>query len=184
MLNLKGGSILVAYTLGHSNRSFDEFLELLRINGVSSIADIRRWPSSSSNPHFNSQYIRLRLKEEGIEYEWLGDRLGGYRKFSKDVKDIGMAGCFRSEGFRAYATYVTNIKEAIDAVFYLANIAKSRKIVVMCSEKIPWRCHRKIVADWLIALGFKVIHIIDENKAILHRLSKCAKVVEGKLTYV
>ena len=171
------------YTIGHSNRSMSEFLRLLRMFGIRVVYDVRSFPSSRVAPHFSKTILAETLRREGFEYFWDG-RLGGYRKFGRDVADLGIAKCFKSEGFRAYATYLTTKREAIEAAEKLAEIAAKKPTAIMCSEKIPWRCHRKIISDLMIAKGFEVIHIIDEDWKAVHKLSKCARIVRGKLVYV
>jgi len=171
------------YTIGHSNRSMSEFLKLLRLFGVEVVYDVRSFPSSRVAPHFSKPILAEALRREGLVYLWDG-RLGGYRRFGRDVEDLGIARCFKSEGFRAYATYLTTKSEAIEAAERLAEIAADNPTAIMCSEKIPWRCHRKIISDLMIAKGFEVIHIIDEGWKAVHKPSKCARIVQGKLVYV
>ncbi len=171
------------YTIGHSSRSLDELLELLLGHGVQVVVDVRRWPRSRRNPQYNMEELRGRLSESGIEYIWLGSELGGYRKLGVDAPDTGAGKCFKSEGFRAYAIYITTSTAAQEALERLAELAGSKLVAIMCSERLPWRCHRKIISDWLIARGFRVLHIIDREHVVEHKLTKCAEVVDGKLVY-
>ena len=172
----------IVYTLGHSNRSINEFISILMKLKVNVLIDVRRWPSSKKYPHFNLDYLSRTLSNYSIEYIWINE-LGGYRKFNIDVPDYGIAKCFESEGFRAYATYITrnvNVKKWLEL---LTNLAMNCLCVVMCSEKFPWYCHRKILSDYLVVKGFRVLHYIDENSVIEHKLSKCAKIVNNELDY-
>ncbi|QIW23609.1 DUF488 domain-containing protein [Sulfolobus sp. S-194] len=170
------------YTIGHSNRSIGEFLEILKVFKIQVLVDIRRWPKSRKYPHFNYESLRDTLLGYGIEYVW-EKRLGGYRKFGKDVKDEGLGKCFKSEGFRAYSTYILRSKEAKEALEIIDEMAKKKTVVIMCAEILPWNCHRKIVSDWFMVKGYEVIHIINLNNTIKHKLTACADISNGNLTY-
>lgn len=172
----------IMYTIGHSNRSFDEFISILKYYSIKIVIDVRRWPSSKKYPHFNLEYLVNNLPKFEIDYVWIED-LGGYRKFNIDVPDYGIAKCFESEGFRAYATYITKREDVKKWLKFIEEIAKACTVVLMCSEKYPWYCHRKILSDYFIAKGFKIIHIIDKNYVIEHKLSKCAKIINNELIY-
>lgn len=110
--------------------------------------------------------------------------LGGFRRFGVDVEDLGIAHCFESKGFRAYATYIVAREEVKRVLDDLAREALAKTIALMCAERYPWNCHRKILSDYFLARGFQVFHIIDEKTLLEHRLSKCAKVKNGELWYV
>ncbi len=170
------------YTIGHSNRTADELVEILTALGVSVLIDVRRYPTSRRHPHFNAIRLSARLSSAGIDYVWIGE-LGGYRKFGVDVDDHGIARCFESEGFRAYATYITTSKRAREWLELLVRITRSCRCAIMCSENLPWRCHRKILSDYLVVRGFKVLHYVD-GRLIEHKLSSCANVINGELTYL
>ncbi len=182
--NHEGTMSKTAYTLGHSNRTINELLKILRKYNIDSIVDVRRWPKSRKHPWFNKEQLEKVLLENNIEYYWMGKELGGYRKLGRDVQKTSGATCFKSEGFRAYALYITNNDIAIKSLEKLEKLALNKKIVILCAEKHPWFCHRKIISDWLTARGFKIIHIIEIDKTIIHKLSKCAKVVNNKLYYI
>ena len=171
------------FTIGHSNRSLTEFLSLLKKRGIEVLYDVRSFPTSRFVPHFSKESLMSAVKAAGIEYIW-DRRLGGYRRFGRDVKDLGIARCFKSQGFRAYATYLTTNPLAREAVSELATICRRKATAIMCKERIPWRCHRKIISDYMIAKGFRVIHIIDEGHEVIHKLSKCARIIDGELRYV
>ena len=172
----------IIYTIGHSNRKLEDFMRLLKKFKIELLYDVRSFPTSRVAPHFSKDMLSKTLAEAGIEYIW-DRRLGGYRKFGKDVKDIGIATCFKSEGFRAYATYLVSCEEALKAVEKLSLLAEKLRTAIMCSERLPWRCHRKILSDLMIAREFKVIHIIDEDWQVRHKLSRCAQVINGVLVY-
>jgi len=171
------------YTIGHSNRSFEEFAELLKAHGVETVYDVRSFPTSRIAPHFSKHILSEKLRGIGVKYVWEG-RLGGYRRFGRDVEDLGIATCFKAEGFRAYATYLTHNSDARQAGRELALVAEKSLTAIMCTEKIPWRCHRKIISDLMIAKGFQVIHIIDKRWEAVHKLSRCARIINGELGYV
>lgn len=173
----------LVYTIGHSSRSLEEFLEALLSLGIKLLVDVRRWPSSRRYPHFNRGNLESALSRHGIKYLWVPE-LGGYRRFGVDVEDRGIATCFESEGFRAYATYILTSPTAEEALLRLEELARGSRTAIMCSERVPWRCHRKIIADWLLSRGFRVIHIIELGRLVEHRPTRCAVVEEGRLTYI
>jgi len=173
----------VVYTLGHSTRSLGEVLAIVRRRGVELVVDVRRWPTSRRRPWFSKEALRAALEGVGVEYRWMGDVLGGYRRFGVDVEDTGGASCFESEGFRAYAIYLTMNPEAVRAMRILEEQALRKVTLILCSERLPWRCHRKIIADWLVLRGFRVIHVIDDDREIPHKPSKCARSEGGKVYY-
>lgn len=171
------------YTLGYGGRSLEEFIDILRGFGIQTVVDIRRWNSSRRLPEFNGGNLETLLSSYGLTYMWIPS-LGGFRKFGVDVEDYGLASCFESDGFRAYATYLTMRRDVKPYLDLLINVSSSKTTVVLCRERIPWLCHRKILADYLIAKGFRVLHIISMDRVVEHKLSKCAKVRDGELTYV
>jgi len=174
----------IVYTIGHSNRTLEEFLEILKKLKISRVIDIRRWPTSSKFKHFNKENLERVLNDEGIDYVWLPE-LGGYRKFGIDVPEEyrNYASCFESEGFRAYAAYITVRKDVKNYLKTLERLVQEKTSVLMCSERMYFKCHRKILADYLYARGFKVIHVVDLGRLVEHRLSRCAKIVSGELVY-
>ncbi len=173
----------VIYTIGHSNREIEEFIEILLGYGVERLYDVRRWPSSRANPQYNMDRLSRSLESVGIEYIWYGEELGGYRKFGYDVDYIDIK-CFKSRGFKAYAAYILRSVKAIEALRNIEMSSMDRASVIMCSEYLPYRCHRKIISDWLFSRGYKVIHILDKSRFITHRLSGCASIDGGVLRYV
>lgn len=173
----------VIYTIGYGGRTLVEFIELLRGHGIQVLIDIRRWNKSVRNPIYSGENLEKTLSDIGISYYWFTE-LGGYRRFGVDVDDYGVASCFESEGFRAYATYITRRNDVTPVLERLVDIATRYTSAVMCSERIPWRCHRKILSDYLVVKGFRVYHIIDREQLIEHRLSRCAIVEDGYLRYV
>jgi len=166
------------YTIGHSNRDASRFINLLEIYRVKILIDVRRYPHSRKYPHFNKEHLEKILLNKGIIYYWLGKELGGWRKY----KGESISGCLKSPGFRAYVEHMKTevFKRGISVVIKLA---KKDVTAIMCAEKFPWKCHRYFISDWLLVHGFRIIHIIDEHRTIVHKLSRCAKIVDGELVY-
>ncbi len=163
----------VVYTIGHSTHGLDSFLGLVEAAGSGVLVDVRRWPRSRRSPWFNREALEDAARARGILYTWIPD-LGGYRSFGRDVEDRGLFRCFESEGFRAYATYLVldpRPRRALEQIVYAA--ASRARPTVMCSEGLPWRCHRKIIADWLLAHGFRVVHILPDGSHAPHEGTRC-----------
>jgi uncharacterized protein (DUF488 family) len=155
------------FTIGHSNRSWEDFLSLLREFSINTIADIRRYPSSRKFPHFNRKALRTLLDAEGIGYVWF-EALGG-RRHAAPNEDSPNAG-LRSIGFRNYADYMA-ADDFRAAVRQLLSTAASSRTAVMCAEKFYWKCHRRLLCDYLAAQAVEVEHIIDPCKSRQHKLT-------------
>ncbi|HDD69177.1 MAG TPA: DUF488 domain-containing protein [Candidatus Korarchaeota archaeon] len=168
------------YTIGHSNRSFEEFLSILKKYGIELLIDIRSWPYSSKNPQFNLDRLKKELPAQGMAYEWLGKELGGRRSrgLGKDSPNKG----WRSKGFRNYADYALG-EEFRKGVSKLLKLAEGRRTAIMCAEKFYWGCHRRILADHLLVMGHKVTHIVDEKRCIEHKITPFAKIKDGIIVY-
>ncbi|GAB6148426.1 DUF488 domain-containing protein [Stetteria hydrogenophila] len=167
----------VAYTVGHSNRSLEEFIKLLLKVDASLVVDVRRWPTSRRLPHFASERLGEALRAHGIEYTWAPE-LGGYRRFGVDVPrelEERAPHCLKSPGFRAYFVYLRVNESARRRLEWLARVAGERVVVIMCRERLPWRCHRKLVADVLVLKGVDVVHIIDEGRLVSHVVPECRR---------
>jgi uncharacterized protein (DUF488 family) len=162
---------LTIFTIGHSTRTADELITLLRGAGVERVYDIRRFPGSRRHPHFNSEALAARLRSDGIAYEHHPE-LGGRRRPSPPAPPTTR----RNEGFRGYAEYMRTdeFHRALDRLIADGN---EMPTAIMCSEAVPWRCHRNLVSDALVARGIDVQHIID-GKTSTHTLTSFA-VVEG-----
>ena len=168
------------YTLGHSNRPWAEFLDLLRTYGIEVVADIRAFPSSRHYPHFSQENLKAALEKEGIRYVWLGKELGGYRK-----KGLGKASpntAWESLGFRNFADHMLS-EEFLNGVEKLLELAREKKTVVLCAERFWWRCHRRLLSDWLLAHGYRVLHILDLGQVSEHELPPFARIVAGGVIY-
>jgi uncharacterized protein (DUF488 family) len=164
----------VIYTLGHSNRSLAEFLQLLSLVSAEIVVDVRRWPTSRKYPWFSEEVLRPVLEDNGIGYVWMGEALGGYRRVGKDIdRKVEIPKCYKSQGFNVYAAYILNSPQARIALYQIEKLAQSSVTVILCSERLPWKCHRKIISEVLSIRGHKVIHIIDEEKMLAHKPSTC-----------
>ncbi|HID11767.1 MAG TPA: DUF488 domain-containing protein [Candidatus Latescibacteria bacterium] len=168
------------YTIGHSTRSFAELVALLERYGIKTLVDVRTFPTSARNPQFTREELEQRLRRKGIEYHWLGEELGGYRREGLGARSPNRG--WESEGFRNYADYMLTVKFE-QGVERLLELAASGGLAYMCAERFWWRCHRRLISDYLVAKGHKVIHIVDETKAVEHKLPAFAEVSDGRLRY-
>ena len=167
--------MLRVFTIGHSNRSFEQFLSLLKEFGICLIADIRRYPSSRKFPHFNRQILSERLSVENIQYLWL-EALGGRRHGSENKKSPNTG--LKSLGFRNYADYMATHQFHI-AIEELLSKAVKAPTAVMCAEKLYWKCHRRLLSDYLAAQGVEVVHIEESGKVTAHKLTPGAVITAG-----
>src|SRR5688572_6206025 len=165
------------WTIGHSTRSFEEFIALLVPFNLSLVADIRAYPGSRRFPHFNKEALETNLPRHGIRYVHL-PILGGRRKPDAGSKNTA----WRNSAFRAYADFMETpaFHEGAET---LAGLALHQNTAFMCSEAVWWRCHRALVADYLKFHGWKVLHIMGSEKVQEHPYTPPAKVVEGRLNY-
>ena len=170
-------SILRILTIGHSTRTIADFIDLLRTHGVQLIVDIRTVPRSRHNPQFSENTLAASLKKSGIEYVRLKE-LGGLRHPMKDSPNMG----WRNESFRGFADYMQTPDLEV-ALSELVRLAQGRSVAIMWAEALPWRCHRSLVADALLARGIKVEHIMKLKKPTEHSMTKFAKVDGRQITY-
>jgi uncharacterized protein (DUF488 family) len=164
-------------TIGHSTRTAEELVELLRAHGVSLLVDIRTVPRSRRNPQFNKETLPDTLDRHGIAYRH-EKRLGGLRKPRKD--SINTA--WRNASFRGYADHMQT-DEFVVAVQDLVDLASEQPLALMCAESVPWRCHRSLVADALTARGVEVRHIMNAKTASPHRTTPFARIDGENVTY-
>ncbi len=165
------------YTIGHSNRTIGEFLELLAKNGIELLVDIRLFPASRTNPQFGQRRLARSLEKAGIGYVH-EPRLGGRRRAAKDSKNTG----WRNASFRGYADYMAT-EDFQAGLMALLRAAKKKTTAIMCAEAVPWRCHRNLVADVLKHAGRDVYHITGGGKPSRHRYTPFLRVRRGVLTY-
>jgi uncharacterized protein (DUF488 family) len=170
---------MTVYTIGHSTRGQAELLEILKSWGVTCLVDIRSFPGSRKFPHFNRETLSGALGGLGIKYIHYKP-LGGLRK--KTTPDSPNT-AWENESFRAYADYMQT-PEFEKGLTELIRMATESKTVIMCAEAVPWRCHRQLISDALVALkGVNVLHILSSNKVQPHTMTRFAKVEGQRLTY-
>lgn len=166
------------WTIGHSTRDLDEFLTLLAGSSIAHLADVRRFPGSRRYPHFNAEALAVSLGRAGIAYRHYGD-LGG-RRGKRAPGSPNNA--WRVEAFNAYADFM-DTPEFASALDDLTARARDARTAVMCSEAVPWRCHRRLIADALTVRGWTVRDIISPTKVEPHTLTEFARVEGLRLTY-
>lgn len=167
---------MTVYTIGHSTRSLEDFLTLLERSRIERLVDVRTFPGSRRYPHFNREALARSLADASIEYLHR-PALGGRRRPPKDAPPSA----WRNEGFRGYAAYMQTpaFREGIEELIMLAD---ERRTAIMCSEAVPWRCHRSLISDALTARGVAVEHILDAGVSP-HRLTSFAVVEGDEVTY-
>ena len=171
---------MLVHTIGHSTRPFSELLALLQAADVDLLADIRRFPRSRTNPQFNAEALEPALAGHGIAYRHLA-ALGG-RRDGASAKVPSRHTLWREAAFRAYADYAEtpDFHAGFEALLALA---REHNVAIMCAEAVWWRCHRRIVTDYLLAVDVEVRHILGPGKVEPARLTPGAKVEAGRLIY-
>jgi uncharacterized protein (DUF488 family) len=165
------------WTIGHSTRALEEFLELLKTYDIEAVADVRRFPGSRRYPHFARDALSESLPAHAIEYRWL-PQLGGRRKVLADSPNSA----WRNAAFRGYADHLASAEFA-EGLHELLALAIRRRMTLMCAEALWWRCHRALIADVLSVRGIKVVHIMDATHSVVHTMTAPARVVNDELTY-
>ncbi len=165
------------FTIGHSTRTIEEFLDLLFSFEIKILADIRRLPGSRKYPQFDQDALKKSLEENGIEYVYIED-LGGRRKVSPDSKNTA----WRNKSFQGYADYMET-ESFENGIKFLEKLALEKNTAMMCSEAVWWRCHRSMVSDYLKAKGWEVLHIMALGKATEHPYTAPAKVIGDQVFY-
>lgn len=157
------------FTVGHSTRTLDELVQICDGAGVQAIADVRRFPGSRRSPHFARQALEASLPAQGIVYLWL-PALGGRRRRPADAPPSP----WRVDAFAAYADHMhtSEFRDGIDRL--LASLAE-RPTAIMCAEASPYRCHRRLIADWAELHGIDVVHLIDERRRERHQVTPFAR---------
>lgn len=166
------------YTVGHSTHSFERFGRLLAQHEVRAVADVRRHPYSRRLPHFAAGSLSESLAGDGIEYVQLGEALGGRRKPRADTRGSG----WRVAGFRGYADHMAS-EEFRSGLERLERLGRERRTAFMCAEGPWWRCHRRLVADALLAREWTVRHVMPDGRLEEHRLTPFATVEGDTVTY-
>jgi len=168
---------LTIFTIGHSTRAIDEFIDLLRSNGVTQLIDIRTIPKSRHNPQFNPDALAASLRAAKIPYIHMKE-LGGLRRAQLDSVNLG----WRNASFRGFADYMQT-DEFAAALDRAIELAKERPTTLMCAEAVPWRCHRSLVADALLVRKIRVLEIVSAAEPKEHKLTPFARVRGTGITY-
>ncbi len=167
----------VVYTIGHSTRTLEEFVELLKTYSINLLVDVRTVPRSRHNPQFNKETLPASLKQDGIRYIHMPE-IGGLRHPKRD--SINLA--WENSGFRGYADYMQT-QEFTDNLLKIVALARENCLALMCAEALPWRCHRNLLSDALVVHHVKVEHIIGKDSTINHQLTEFAQIEGTKITY-
>lgn len=171
------GPELTILTIGHSTRTLEEFIELLKAYRVKLVVDVRTVPRSRHNPQFNKETLPNSLKSYGIKYLHMPD-IGGLRRPKHDSVNLA----WRNSSFRGYADYMQT-REFTDNLLKIIALATENRLALTCAEALPWRCHRSLISDALVVRHIKVEHIISASSLINHQLSEMAHVEGTKITY-
>jgi len=163
----------VIYTIGHSTRELGEFLGMLAAHRVTQVVDVRRYPASRRHPQFARDALATALGEISVGYGHEPD-LGGRRSARRDSVNTA----WRSAAFRGYADYMET-PAFEDALARLRELARTGPTAILCAEAVPWRCHRQLIADALVARGEEVGHILGATRVEPHHLSTHAEVLPG-----
>jgi uncharacterized protein (DUF488 family) len=170
-------SDLEIFTLGHSTLSLEAFLALVHTHALAHVVDVRRFPGSRRHPHFAGPALAAALAEQGVGYTWLPG-LGGRRSRRADSPHTG----WRVAAFAGYADHM-DTPEFRQAAAQLLELPGRARTAILCAEALPQRCHRRLVADWLLAHGVRVTHILTKSRACAHALTPFARVEGGRVIY-
>ncbi len=168
----------VIWTIGHSNRKIEELLDLLAGESIRLIADVRRFPGSKRQPQLRRENLEAALAAASIGYQHFAD-LGG-RRSERLPNSPNTA--WDVEAFNAYADHMQSPAFAA-ALEELMDLATGQRTAILCAEALPWRCHRRLIADALIAQGWKVLDILGPRVVKEHPLTEFARVHSGQVTY-
>jgi uncharacterized protein (DUF488 family) len=168
---------VTVFTIGHSTRPIDQFLELLTAQSVQRLVDVRTIPQSRHNPQFGREQLSSSLDNAGIHYTHMPG-LGGLRRPREDSMNTG----WRNASFRGYADYMQT-REFEESLEQCIALARQEQVALMCAEAVPWRCHRSLIADALLARGIDVREITSTTDARPHALTPWARVEGTKVTY-
>ena len=165
------------FTLGHGARSIEEFVHILKTHRIRLVVDVRTIPRSRHNPQFNQETLPGVLSAHAIGYEHMAS-LGGLRHPKRDSPN----GAWRNASFRGFADYMQTPEFSL-ALDQLEQKAKKSRLVLLCAETVPWRCHRSLIADGLFARGIPVEHLLDATHHQPHRLTPWARIMGRRVTY-
>jgi uncharacterized protein (DUF488 family) len=164
-------------TIGHSTHSADELIEILRAHAIELVVDVRTVPRSRHNPQFDRSVLPSTLEAAGIAYEH-EPALGGLRKPRPDSPHTG----WKNASFRGYADHM-DTEAFARGLDRLIELSRERSTAILCAEAVPWRCHRSLIADALVARGIEVRHLLSAQSADAHRPTPFARVVGTRVTY-
>lgn len=165
------------HTIGHSTRSIEEFIELLKSQQIGQLVDIRSIPRSRHNPQYEQDALEKSLPKAGIKYVYLKE-LGGLRPVAKDSANDA----WHNKSFQGYADYMQT-DDFSQALHQLIDLSLQKPTAIMCAEAVPWRCHRSLVGDALVARSVPVYDIISESSVQKHRITPFAEVDGVNITY-
>ena len=168
---------LTIWTIGHSTRPLDAFLQLLSRYQLEAVADVRRFPGSRRQPQYASVALRTALAGQKIAYQWL-PALGGRRRPLPDSPNTA----WRNAAFRGYADHIGSAEFA-QGLAELLEFSVHHRTTIMCAEALWWRCHRALIADVLCIRGIEVVHILNAKHAVVHSYTSAARIVRGHLSY-
>ena len=165
------------FTIGHSTRSIEDFIALLKAHRVGRVIDVRTIPRSRHNPQFNRDQLSPALHRARIHYLHMPG-LGGLRRAQPDSTNLG----WRNTSFRGYADYMQTsmFRKNLDRCIAFA---KRERVVLMCAEAVPWRCHRSLIADALVVRGVDALEIASDSRVRPHTLTPFARVDGVDITY-
>jgi uncharacterized protein (DUF488 family) len=168
---------LKLWTIGHSTRSTEQLGQILTSRGIKNLVDVRSFPGSRRLPHFNKENFSQFLISLDIQYHHLPS-LGGRRRPQLNSRNTA----WQNASFRAYADHMET-QEFQDGIEELLKLARQGNTAFMCAEALWWRCHRGLIADYLKARGFEIVHLLDERKTEEHPYTSAARIVDGRLSY-
>ena len=173
----KDASQPLLYTIGHGTRSLDELVEVLTEAGVRVLVDVRTAPGSRRNPQFSSDSLSAACAAAGIRYAWERD-LGGFRRPRPDSPHVAI----RNDAFRGYADHMRSeaFAEALERVM---SLARNEPTAVMCAETVWWRCHRRMIADAVMARGWRVRHLLGVGRSQDHTMHPNARLEGDSIVY-
>jgi uncharacterized protein (DUF488 family) len=166
----------ILFTIGHSNRKWSDFISILKLNNVDLLVDVRRYPGSRACPQFNSEQMTTKLHEENVSYIHI-DKLGGRRNTLNRKQDGYNNSGWKNKSFMTTTSFREGINELLSLMQKYSNLS------IMCAEAVPWRCHRRMIADYLIiAHGIGVFDILDsKQQPAPHELTSFARLTENKI---
>jgi uncharacterized protein (DUF488 family) len=165
------------FTLGHSTRSFEDFVHICQAHGVRRIADVRRFPGSRRSPHFARGSLEQELPRFGVDYVWI-PKLGGRRRRARGAPPSA----WRVDAFAAYADHMCSpeFRAGVDELFDSAALGPT---AILCAEASPYRCHRRLIADWLELHDVEVVHLLDDHRCQRHEVTPFASRAGDDVVY-